>query len=131
MKPLVMLWRRLPSIFVTLPCSTETARLHASGQSSGQDVSTVLRPQLSSSLIRSVYSPGPAAAGRLRRTHGRQGAAPQAGPRHAGGPPEPPPVPDAAVPGGHRGPVAGRHRLADPVDPAAAVEHARADGRRP
>jgi hypothetical protein len=56
MKPLVMLWRRLPSIRVTLPWSTDTARLQASGQSSGHEVSTVLRPQLRSSLIVRVYS---------------------------------------------------------------------------
>ena len=42
MKPSVMSCRRLPSIFATLPSSTDTARLQASGQSRGHDVSTVL-----------------------------------------------------------------------------------------
>ena len=42
----------------------------------------------------------------------------RAGPGHAGRPPQPPPLPAAALSGGDRRAVAGRHRLADPLDPA-------------
>ena len=37
-------------------------------------------------------------------------------------PPQPPRVPAAALPGGHRRPVAGRHRRADPLGAAAAAQ---------
>ncbi len=58
MNPAVAGVRLDPSIFTMRPFSTDTARLHESGQSRGQAVSTTLRPQRRRSCVgmtRSVY----------------------------------------------------------------------------
>ena len=57
---------------------------------------------------------------------GRSARAPRPG--HARRSPQLPPVPAASLPGGHRRPVARRHRIADPLDPATAAQPAGAAG---
>ena len=148
----------LPSISTTRPSLTVTERLHPSGQSSGHAVSTVmsvvgvrsrtgmgevytrcrgpsryrtlrtrtLNPQ---SAIVNVYPPRRNNRRRLRRAVCRQGAPARAGARHAGGPPQSPRLPTAAVSGGHGRPVARRHRRADPLGVAPPRQRARAAGR--
>ena len=81
MKPSVVGVAREPSMPTTLPASTVTARLQLSGQSSGHEVSTVLRPQCSRSLASpspAVYHAGVAVGHPCAAGHARTDAGPLA-----------------------------------------------------
>ena len=66
---------------------------------------------------------------RVRRSGRGAGAAPRAGARDAGRPPQSSRLPAAALPGGDGRAVAGRYRRADPLDPPPAEQRAGAARR--
>ena len=92
------------------------------------------RPGVQTSVL--DLARGAAPAGRDRRRRVRRalrgaGAEAPARARDAHRPAEPPPVPDAALPGGHGRTLARRHRLADPLDSPPAAKCPRAARRSP